>query len=75
MDKNKLMYFLKDRKFTVDTFCKSVKISKSGLYSKCYHNSFTLSDIDKIVRVLNLTVDEMVSIFFADYVSQKETGV
>lgn len=73
MDKNKLMYFLKDRNFTVDAFCKATGISKSSFYGKCYRNSFTLADIDKIVDVLKLTVDEMLSVFFADFVSQKET--
>ena len=73
MDKNKLLYFIKDRGFTVESFCEFVGMSYSSFYGKCKNSKFLLSDIWKITDVLKLSQEDMCSIFFANIVSQKET--
>ena len=69
MDKNKLLYFIKDRGFTLKEFCKSIDMSYSSFYGKCNKSSFLISEIWVIAEFLKLTIDDINSIFFANYVS------
>lgn len=69
MDKNKLLYFIKDRGFTLDSFCEKMGISYAAFYGKCKENRFVLREIWDIKEFLNLTLDDIQSIFFAKYVS------
>lgn len=69
MDRNKLLYFIKDRGYRLDDFLQIVEISKSAFYRKCQTNSFRVCDIGKIAEFLNLTIEDIISIFFADLVS------
>lgn len=69
MDKNKLLYFIKDRGFTLDSFCEKMGISYAAFYGKCKENRFVLREIWDIKEFLNLTLDDIKSIFFAKYVS------
>lgn len=73
MDKNKLLYFIKDRGYRVEDFCEKIGMSYSAFYSKCRYNRFIVGEIWTIAEFLNLTLDEINSIFFANWVSQKET--
>jgi len=73
MDKNKLLYFIKDRGYKVEDFCREIGLNKSKLYRRINNQSFVISEIWKIAEFLNLTLDDINSIFFANYVSQKET--
>lgn len=73
LDKNKLLYFIKDRGHRIDDFLDAVRISKSAFYSKCKNNTFRVCDILKIAEFLNLTIEDIDSIFFANLVSQNET--
>lgn len=69
MDTNKLLYFIKDRGFRVDDFCKEMEMSVSTFYRRCKEKTFRLKDIYKISDFLNLTQDDVDSIFFANIVS------
>ncbi len=69
VDKNKLLYFVKDRGFSVAGFCEAIDMSYSKFYGKCTAERFTISDIWKIMDVLKLSLEEIGSIFFAKYVS------
>lgn len=68
MDKGLLEYEMKKRGFTTGTLCAAIGISRSAFYRKCNGISdFTLSEVKKIVDVLELDSPER--IFFADKVS------
>lgn len=69
MDKNKLLYFIKDKGYRIDEFCKAVDLDKGKFYRRLKNKSFTVQEIWNIAEFLNLTLDEINSIFFADYVS------
>lgn len=69
MDSNKLLYFIKDRGFTIADFCKEIGMSYSSFYAKCKNEKFFLADVWKISKFLKLTLEEINSIFFANYVS------
>lgn len=69
MDKNKLLYFIKDRGYKVEDFCEKIGMSKNKLYRRINNESFLISEIWKIAEFLNLTLDDINSIFFANYVS------
>lgn len=73
MDKNKLLYFIKDRKLSVKEFCTGIGMSYSSFYKKLSCLNFDLREIRSIGEFLNLTLEEITSIFFADYVSETET--
>lgn len=69
MDKNKLLYFIKDRGYKVESFCEKLGLSYAAFYGKCKENRFLLKEIWDISDLLNLTIDDIVSIFFANKVS------
>lgn len=70
MDKYKLEYFIKDRGYTKEQLCTEMGLSKSAFYRKCAGKTeFTLVDIKAIVRLLKLSNDEILEIFFAEKVS------
>ena len=69
MDKNKLLYFIKDRGYKVEEFCELLGISYAAFYGKCRENRFLLYEIWKIRDILKLTLDDVTSIFFASKVS------
>ena len=66
MDTNKLLYFIKDRGIRVDDFCKEMEMSVSTFYRRCKEKTFRLKDIYKISDFLNLSQDDVNSIFFAN---------
>ena len=70
MDKNKLLYFIKDRGYKVEDFLRKVKLDKGKFYRRINNKSFTVKEIWKIAEVLKLTAEDIDSIFFADYVSK-----
>lgn len=65
MDKNKLLYFIKDRGYKIDDFCEKIGMSYAAFYGKCRENRFLLCEIWNITEFLNLTLDDVNSIFFA----------
>lgn len=69
MDNNKLLYFIKDRGYTVVDFCSKIGMSYSSFYTKCKKQKFFLNDVWKIGKFLDLSLEEINSIFFANYVS------
>ena len=70
MDKNKLLYFIKNKGLTVENFCESVGMSYTAFYGKCKESRFLLREIWTIAEFLNLTTEDVVSIFFANIVSK-----
>ena len=69
MDKNKLLYFVRDRGYRLDDFFAGTGITRTTFYRKCQNNSFTSNDIGKIADFLKLSIEDINSIFFAKYVS------
>ena len=69
MDKNKLLYFIKDRGFSIKDFCEAIKMSYSSFYKKLNGSKFLIGEIWQMSEFLNLTIEDINSIFFADYVS------
>ena len=69
MDKNKLLYFIKDRGYKVEEFCEKLGLSYSAFYSKCRYEKFLIGDIWKIADILKLSLEDIESIFFVNYVS------
>ena len=69
MDKNKLLYFIKDRGYQIDVFCDSIGMSRSAFYRKINNARFLVPEIWRIADLLKLTAADIDSIFFADYVS------
>ena len=68
MDKYKLEYIRKRQNISVSDLCTFIGISKSAYYRKCNGKSeFTQSEIEKIVKVLNLK--SPMGIFFKENVS------
>jgi transcriptional regulator with XRE-family HTH domain len=72
VDKNKLLYFIKDRGYKVEEFCEKVGLNTSKFYRRINNESFLISEIWKIAEFLNLTLDDINSIFFVNYVSEKK---
>ena len=69
LDTNKLLYFIKNRGYRVEDFCKMMKMSVSTFYRRCKEASFRVKDIYEIAKFLDLTQDDINSIFFAHVVS------
>lgn len=69
MDKNKLLYFVKDRGYKIDDFCKAINMSYSAFYGKCRNAKFFLKEIWLIAEVLHLSIEDIDSIFFVNVVS------
>lgn len=64
-DVNKLDYFIKDRGETRETLIEKVGVSLTTYYNKRNNPStFTLGDMEKIKLALNLSDEEVLSIFF-----------
>lgn len=70
MDKNKLLYFIKDRGYRVKDFLLAVELDKGKFYRRIQNNSFTVKEIWDIANILKLTAEDIDSIFFANYVSK-----
>lgn len=64
-DVNKLDYYIKDRGFTRESLLKEWNISMTSYYNKRNNPStFTFEDMEKIKYILNLSNEELASIFF-----------
>ena len=72
MDKNKLLYFIKDRGYKVEDFCKAIGMSYSAFYARCRESKFVLSEIWDISEVLKLSLEDINSIFFVKIVSKEK---
>lgn len=69
MDKDKLLYFIKNRGYRVEDFCDKIGMSYASFYGKCKEQRFVLKEIWAISEFLNLTLEDVNSIFFVKYVS------
>jgi hypothetical protein len=69
MDKNKLLYFIKDRGYKIEDFCKAINMSYSNFYVKCRDAKFSLKELWNISDVLQLSIEDVTSIFFVNMVS------
>lgn len=55
---------------SVVTLSEAINVDKATLYRKLSNSgSFTIQEADAITRELNLSVDDAVAIFFAQYVA------
>jgi len=69
LDKNKLLYFIKDRGYKIEDFCNEIGMSYAAFYGKCKEERFLLKEIWDISKFLNLSLADINSIFFVNYVS------
>ena len=69
LDTNKLLYFIKDRGYRVEDFCREMDMSISTFYRRCNENTFRIKDVWNISKFLKLTQEDINSIFFANMVS------
>lgn len=68
---NKLKGKIVERGMNVETLANIVGMDKATLYRKINANgeSFTIKEADSISKALNLTYEEVNSIFFSQYVA------
>ena len=68
---NKLKGAIVERGMNISKLALSIGIDRATLYRKLSENgdSILIKEADLIVRVLGLTVDEAVGIFFSQYVA------
>ena len=70
MNKYKLLYLIRERGYTTESFCKEIGISLSSFSKRLnMHVEFSRNEILKIITVLGLSNDEVIDIFFAKKVS------
>nr|DAW59991.1 MAG TPA: Regulatory protein-modification, helix-turn-helix, transcriptional regulato, DNA [Caudoviricetes sp.] len=63
---NKLKGKIAEQGMNMTTFAKSIDLDYSSLYRRLEGQvSFTVSDVEKITKVLHLENEDIVSIFFA----------
>lgn len=69
---NKLKGTIVEKGFTARTLSNKIGIDKSTFYNKINQNglSFTIREASAIIKTLNLSQDEIITIFFADEVAQ-----
>lgn len=68
MDKNRLMYEMANKNYSIGKMCEVLGMSRSAFYRKCNGISeFTQSEIQKIVNVLGLS--SPMGIFFTENLS------
>lgn len=70
MDKYKLEYFIKNKNMDKKTLCDILNMSVSAFYRKCNGiTEFTREEIAKIAEILELSGEDILSIFFTKKVS------
>lgn len=67
----KLKAKLNEKGMSIEDISKAIEIDKSTFYRKLASNgmTFTIGEVDKISKVLNLSVDDINSIFFSNFVA------
>ncbi|MBQ8360264.1 MAG: helix-turn-helix domain-containing protein [Oscillospiraceae bacterium] len=61
---------IEDRRTTVSEIAAKMGVDKATLYRRIANSeTFTIGEVGKITKILNLTHDEAVSIFFNHYVA------
>lgn len=68
---NKLRGAVVEHGFTMESLANSIGMDRATLYRKIVNNgeTFTLKEVDGIVKALSLTPDEGMRIFFAQNVA------
>ena len=64
MNTNKLKAKIIENGFTVGEFIKNLGIHRSTFYRKLNDNSFTIGEVNHMVKILGLTNEEAIEIFF-----------
>lgn len=64
MNTNKLKGKIIEKGLSTDTLCKKIGMQKQTYYRKLNSTAFSVSDVINITKALDLTVQEMNSIFF-----------
>ena len=75
VDTNKLKKKIEESGYNVESFSKLVSIDKSTFYRKLAGegDGFTIKETDKICKSLKLNKDEVLGIFFTQYVAWRAT--
>lgn len=68
---NKLKSVIVEKGYSVNSFAAILSFDKSTFYRKINNNgiSLTIGEVDEIAKKLNLSYDEVMLIFFAQYVA------
>lgn len=70
MDKFRLEYEMKRKGISVENLCEKIGISRSAYYRKCNGKSeFTRGEIEEIMKVLGISLEDGIHIFFTSEVS------
>ena len=70
MDKYKLEYFINSKNMDKKSLCAALGLSSSAFYRKCRGvTEFTRSEIIEIANILELSGEDILSIFFTKEVS------
>lgn len=64
-----LKYHIESKGFKVQEVANGIDVDDSTLYRAINSNKVSLENADKLARFLNLTVDEAIAVFFAQYVA------
>lgn len=65
LNKNKLNGKIIERGMTKEGLAMSIGVDRTTLYRRIQNNTLRLTDIQNICRVLNLTNEEILDIFFS----------
>ncbi len=71
IDTNKFRAIIIERNTSIEEISSKLGVNKSTIYRKLQQNgdTFTLKEVNIIAQTLNLTINEMIKIFFANYVA------
>lgn len=71
MNVNKLKGKIVENEMNITTLAKRMGIDRATLYRKINRDgeTFTIKEVNLIVKILNLTTEEAMEIFFKDFVA------
>jgi transcriptional regulator of acetoin/glycerol metabolism len=69
IDRDLLLYKVKQANTTYDAICKELGIDRSTLYRHLRDESMTVAEVHKLIRILNLTTNDVIAIFLAPKVA------
>lgn len=69
IDRDLLLYKVKQANTTYDAIIEEIGIDRSTWYRHLRENSMPVAEMHEVVRILKLTFDDIIKIFFAGYVA------
>lgn len=62
---NKLRAKIVENNLNIEQLSKKIGIDKTTFYRKIARNTFTINEVDRIAKALNMSVQDVSDIFFA----------